>query len=115
MSRRSPRGDRDINQSPTRKELLNIEIIPGHPDKTTRIGSQMSEETKKEVVRCFQCNADIFAWTPQDLKGIDPKVTTHYHNIDPSVKLVKQKKRHFGSEKDKIIQTKVDKLMAAGH
>ncbi|KAL0438976.1 UNVERIFIED_CONTAM: hypothetical protein Slati_2380600 [Sesamum latifolium] len=53
--------------------LLNIEIIPGHPDKTTQIGSQMSEETKKEVVRCLQRNADIFAWTPQDLEGIDLK------------------------------------------
>ncbi|KAL0435165.1 UNVERIFIED_CONTAM: Transposon Ty3-G Gag-Pol polyprotein [Sesamum radiatum] len=28
---------------------------------------------------------------------------------------VKRKKRHFGPEKDKIIQAKVNKLMAAGH
>ncbi|KAL0433507.1 UNVERIFIED_CONTAM: hypothetical protein Slati_2685000 [Sesamum latifolium] len=82
------------------EELLNIEIIPEHPSKTTRIGSQMSEETKKEVVRCLQHNADIFAWTPQDLEGIEPKVITHYLNIDPSIKPVKQKKRHFGPEKD---------------
>ncbi|KAL0312944.1 UNVERIFIED_CONTAM: hypothetical protein Sradi_5693700 [Sesamum radiatum] len=97
---------------PTEK-LLNIEIIPGYPDKTTLIGSQMSEETKKEVVLCLQRNADIFAWTPQDLERIEPKVITHYLNIDPSIKLVKQKKRHFGPEKDKIIQAEVDKLMTA--
>ncbi|KAL0386118.1 UNVERIFIED_CONTAM: Transposon Ty3-G Gag-Pol polyprotein [Sesamum radiatum] len=30
-------------------------------------------------------------------------------------KLVKQKKRHFGPEKDKVIQAEIDKLMAAGH
>ncbi|KAL0420761.1 UNVERIFIED_CONTAM: hypothetical protein Slati_3099000 [Sesamum latifolium] len=71
------------------EELLNIEITPGHPDKTTRIGSQMSEETKKEVVWCLQRNADIFAWTPQDLERIDPKVITHYLNIDPNIKPVK--------------------------
>ncbi|KAL0420443.1 UNVERIFIED_CONTAM: Retrovirus-related Pol polyprotein from transposon [Sesamum latifolium] len=97
------------------EELLNIEIILGHPDKTTRIGSQMSEETKKEVVQCLQRNVDIFAWTPKDLEGIDPKVITHHINIDPSIKPVKQKKRHFGPEKDKIIQVEVDKLMEAGH
>ncbi|KAL0383831.1 UNVERIFIED_CONTAM: hypothetical protein Slati_4547600, partial [Sesamum latifolium] len=60
-------------------------------------------------------NADIFAWALQDLEGIDPKVITHHLNIDPSIKPVKQKKRHFGPEKDKIIQEEVDKLMAAGH
>ncbi|KAL0434144.1 UNVERIFIED_CONTAM: hypothetical protein Slati_2748700 [Sesamum latifolium] len=67
------------------EELLNIEIILGHPDKITR-----------------------------DLEGIDPKVITHDLNLDPSIKLVKQKKRHFGPEKDKIIRAEVDKLMTAG-
>ncbi|KAL0428064.1 UNVERIFIED_CONTAM: hypothetical protein Slati_2981200 [Sesamum latifolium] len=83
--------------------------------KTTRIGSHLGEEAKKEITLCLQRNADIFAWTPQDLEGIDPQVITHHLNIDPNCKLVKQKKRHFGPEKDKIIQAEVNKLMAAGH
>ncbi|KAL0320056.1 UNVERIFIED_CONTAM: hypothetical protein Sradi_5267100 [Sesamum radiatum] len=74
------------------EELLNIEIIPGNPDKTTRIGSHLGEEDKKEITLCLQHNADIFAWTPQDLEGIDPQVITHHVNIDPSYKPVKQKK-----------------------
>ncbi|KAL0285049.1 UNVERIFIED_CONTAM: Transposon Ty3-G Gag-Pol polyprotein [Sesamum angustifolium] len=52
---------------------------------------------------------------PQDLEEIDPNVITHHLNIDPSIKLVKQKKKHFGLEKDNIIQVEVHKLMAAGH
>ncbi|KAL0451528.1 UNVERIFIED_CONTAM: hypothetical protein Slati_1130900 [Sesamum latifolium] len=97
------------------EELLNIEIIPGNPDKTTRIGSHLDEEARKEITLCLQRNADIFAWTPQDLEGIDPQVITHHLNIDPNCKPVKQKKRHFGPEKDKIIQAEVNKLRAAGH
>ncbi|KAL0367023.1 UNVERIFIED_CONTAM: Transposon Ty3-G Gag-Pol polyprotein [Sesamum radiatum] len=96
------------------EELLNIEIIPGNPEKTTRIGSHLDEEAKKEISLCLQRNANIFAWTPQDLEGIDPQVITHHLNIDPSYKPVKEKKRHFGLEKDKIIQTEVSKLMATG-
>ncbi|KAL0445051.1 UNVERIFIED_CONTAM: hypothetical protein Slati_2227800 [Sesamum latifolium] len=75
----------------------------------------MNEKTKEETILCLQSNVDIFALAPQDLEGIDPKVITHHLNIDPSIKPVKQKKRHFGPEKDKIIQAEVDKLMAAGH
>ncbi|KAL0312297.1 UNVERIFIED_CONTAM: hypothetical protein Sradi_5629000 [Sesamum radiatum] len=97
------------------EELLNIEVIPGSPDKTTRIGSHLCGETKEEIVSCLRRNADIFAWAPQDLEGVDPKVITYHLNIDPGIKPVKQKKRHFGPKKDKVNQAEVDKLMAAGH
>ncbi|KAL0391163.1 UNVERIFIED_CONTAM: hypothetical protein Scaly_0473400 [Sesamum calycinum] len=36
-------------------------------------------------------------------------------SLPTNIKLVKQKKRHFGPENDKIIQAEVDKLMAVGH
>ncbi|KAL0405925.1 UNVERIFIED_CONTAM: hypothetical protein Slati_3906400 [Sesamum latifolium] len=35
------------------EELLNIEIIPGNPDKTMRIGSHLGEEAKKEITLCL--------------------------------------------------------------
>ncbi|KAL0409950.1 UNVERIFIED_CONTAM: hypothetical protein Slati_3584700 [Sesamum latifolium] len=109
----------EITETPAKvqpaEELLNIQIIPGDPDKITRIGSHLGEEAKKEITLCLQRNADIFAWTPQDLEGIDPQVITHHLNIDPNYKPIKQKKRHFGPKKDKIIQAEVNKLMAAGH
>ncbi|KAL0416874.1 UNVERIFIED_CONTAM: hypothetical protein Slati_3519300 [Sesamum latifolium] len=38
------------------EELLNIQIIPGDPDKTTRIGSHLGEEAKKEITLCLQRN-----------------------------------------------------------
>ncbi|KAL0401542.1 UNVERIFIED_CONTAM: hypothetical protein Slati_4184100 [Sesamum latifolium] len=82
-----------------RQELLSIEIIPGSPEKTTRIGSQISEETKKELVQCLQRNADIFAWTPQNLEGIDPRVTTHHLNMDPNIKPVKQRRGTSGPKR----------------
>ncbi|KAL0427851.1 UNVERIFIED_CONTAM: hypothetical protein Slati_2959900 [Sesamum latifolium] len=80
-----------------------------------RIGSQINETLRGEVIECLKRNLDVFAWTPQDLEGIDPEVISHHLNIDPHVKPVKQKKRHFGPEKDKIIQAEIDKLVAAGN
>ncbi|KAL0456492.1 UNVERIFIED_CONTAM: hypothetical protein Slati_0988400 [Sesamum latifolium] len=71
------------------EELLNIELVPGEPEKVTRIGSQMDEAIWKEVIQCLRRNVDIFAWTPQALEGINPEVITHHLNIDPRVKPVK--------------------------
>ncbi|KAL0444708.1 UNVERIFIED_CONTAM: hypothetical protein Slati_2193500 [Sesamum latifolium] len=97
---KAPEGENSEEiETPTKvqpaEELLNIEIIPGNPDKTTRIGSHLGEEAKKEITLCLQRNADIFAWTPQDLEGIDPQVITHHLNIDPNCKPVKIEEKTF--------------------
>ncbi|KAL0427118.1 UNVERIFIED_CONTAM: hypothetical protein Slati_2886600 [Sesamum latifolium] len=110
----TPGGVGEVQGDPLQSRRCYVDTVR-NPDKTTRISSHLGEEAKKEIILCLQCNADIFAWTPQDLEGIDPQVITHHLNIDPNCKPVKQKKRHFGPEKDKIIQTEVNKLMTAGH
>ncbi|KAL0405504.1 UNVERIFIED_CONTAM: hypothetical protein Slati_3864300 [Sesamum latifolium] len=75
----------------------------------------MDGAIREEVIQCLRRNVDVFAWTPQDLEGISPEVITHHLNIGPRIKPLKQKKRHFDPEKDRIIQAKIDKLVAAGH
>ncbi|KAL0402351.1 UNVERIFIED_CONTAM: hypothetical protein Slati_4265000 [Sesamum latifolium] len=97
------------------EELLTVELIPGNPDKITKIESKMKEDVREQVINYLRKNKDILAWTPQDLEGIDPGVITHHLNLDPTIKLIKQKKRYFGPEKDKIIQGEVNKLLTAGH
>ncbi|KAL0404657.1 UNVERIFIED_CONTAM: hypothetical protein Sradi_2106500 [Sesamum radiatum] len=97
------------------EELLNIELVPGDTGKTTWIDSQIDETLWEKVIQCLKRNIDVFVWTPQDLEGISPEVISHHLNIDPRIKPVRQKKRHFDLEKDKIIQAQIDKLMAAGH
>ncbi|KAL0340339.1 UNVERIFIED_CONTAM: Transposon Ty3-G Gag-Pol polyprotein [Sesamum radiatum] len=48
-------------------------------------------------------------------EGDRPGVVAHHLKLDPSVKPVKQKKRHFGPKKDKIIRGEVNKLLLAEH
>ncbi|KAL0378879.1 UNVERIFIED_CONTAM: hypothetical protein Sradi_3193400 [Sesamum radiatum] len=78
LARKEKRKKENPEETPAKvqpaEELLNIEIIPGDPDKTMRIGSHLGEEVKKETTLCLQRNADIFAWTPQNLEGIDPQL-----------------------------------------
>ncbi|XP_073295887.1 uncharacterized protein [Primulina huaijiensis] len=50
-----------------------------------------------------------------ELTGISPMVSEHQLNILEGSRPVKQKKRHFGPEKDKVIDEKVKELLRAGH
>ncbi|KAI3473671.1 hypothetical protein Pfo_031543, partial [Paulownia fortunei] len=97
------------------EELINIELIPGDGTRTTRIGTQLSQELTDSMTQFLRNNIDIFAWNVRDLEGIDPGVAVHHLNVDPAYKPVKQKKRHFGLENDKVIQKEVEKLLEAGH
>ncbi|KAL0411328.1 UNVERIFIED_CONTAM: hypothetical protein Slati_3722500 [Sesamum latifolium] len=75
------------------EELLTIELITDDPDKITKIGSKIKEDVPQQVINCLRKNKDIFAWTSQDLEGIDPGVITHHLNLDPTIRPMKQKKR----------------------
>ena len=46
--------------------------------------------------------------------GIDPTVITHRLNVSPSFKPVKQKRRSFAPERQKVINEEVGKLLQAG-
>ncbi|XP_059454999.1 uncharacterized protein LOC132185214 [Corylus avellana] len=58
-------------------------------------------------------NLEVFAWSPEDLPGIDPKDIVHHLNINPEVKLVKQKRRKFAPDRNMAIAEEVDNLLKA--
>ncbi|KAL0349747.1 UNVERIFIED_CONTAM: Retrovirus-related Pol polyprotein from transposon [Sesamum radiatum] len=97
------------------EESLTIELTLGDPGKVTKIGSKIIKNIRNQVINCLRKNKDIFAWTPQDLEGIDLGVITHHLNLNPNVKQAKQEKGHFGPDKDNIIQGEIDKLLSVGH
>ncbi|KAL0356127.1 UNVERIFIED_CONTAM: Retrovirus-related Pol polyprotein from transposon gypsy [Sesamum radiatum] len=97
------------------EEYRSIELVEGQPNRTTRIGSSMSKALETLMVEFLKGNVDLFAWSPADFRGIDPEVIVHRLNVDLSVRPIKQKKRSFGAERNRIIEEEVNKLMEAGY
>jgi len=50
---------------------------------------------KEELVAFLRHNNDVFAWSHEDMPGIDPSVIVHRLNVDPNYKLIKQRKKDF--------------------
>ncbi|XP_048605535.1 uncharacterized protein LOC125583040 [Brassica napus] len=48
------------------------------------------------------------------MKGIDPAITTHELNVDPTVKPIRQKRRKLGPDRSKAVNEEVDRLLGAG-
>src|SRR6187397_1022810 len=75
----------------------------------------MNVEVEMKLIACLRDNSDVFAWSTDDLKGIDPRITVHRLNMDPSIKYIRQKRKDFGPVKDAIISAEVYRLLKAGH
>ncbi|KAL0339302.1 UNVERIFIED_CONTAM: hypothetical protein Sangu_1452300 [Sesamum angustifolium] len=67
------------------------------------------------TIEFLRKNSDMFAWSPSNFKGVNPEVIVHRLNVDLQAKPVKQKKRSFRMEHNKIIEEEVEKLLRAGY
>ena len=93
--------------------LENISLDENNPERCTRVGADLEKKIKKDLVQFLKKNIDVFAWSHEDMAGIDLSVITHRLNVCPSSKPVQQKKMVFAPERDNAIKDKVQKLMVA--
>ncbi|KAL5541984.1 hypothetical protein UlMin_009694 [Ulmus minor] len=96
------------------KKLTEVPLFDDEPEKTCKIGSALTRQFKEDLIIFLREHRDVFAWSHEDMPGIDPNVIVHRLNIDPNFKPIKQKLRTFNAERYMAINTEVDKLLKAG-
>ena len=57
---------------------------------------------------------DVFAWSPYEVPGVDPKFIVHKLNVDPSFPPKKQKPRRSAKEHVEAMKSEVQRLKEAG-
>jgi hypothetical protein len=86
----------------------------GDSEKKIRVELQLPREQKDALVEFLRRNADVFAWSHEDMPGVKPSVITHRLNVDPSHRPVKQKRRSFAPERNQAVAVEVEKPLQAG-
>lgn len=51
-------------------DTVDIKVIEGRPDRTTKIRKDLPDTLKTEIVKLIRQYSDIFAWDPKDMPGI---------------------------------------------
>ncbi|XP_073127517.1 uncharacterized protein [Henckelia pumila] len=90
-----------------------VELIPGA--QIVKLAADLSPSVKQNLVGCLKKNKDVFAWSVSELTGVSAEIMVHRLNILAGVRPIKQKKRHFGPDKDKVIKKEVEELLKEGH
>ena len=95
------------------EKLEEVPLNSSDPGRTTKIGTLTNPTIRQELITFLRGNRDVFAWSHEDMPGIDPSVMVHRLNVSPAFPLVRQKKRVFASERDQAIAEEIQKLQEA--
>jgi hypothetical protein len=93
------------------KPMLLCEDIA---DQKVLLGSQLSDEQEKILLRFLFNNKDVFAWTANDLCGVNRDVIEHSLNVDPSFRQRKQRLRKMSEDKAEGARNEVKRLLSVG-
>ena len=95
------------------ERLEDVLLDDSKPDRTTRIGTLPNLTVCQTLVTFLKNNRDVFAWSHEDMPGINPSVMVHSLNMSPFFTPVRQKKRVFAPKRDQAITEEVHKLQEA--
>jgi hypothetical protein len=93
------------------KPMLLCEDIA---DQKVLLGSQLSDEQENTLLRFLFNNKDVFAWTTNNLCGVNRDVIEHSLKVDPSFRPRKQRLRKMSEDKAKGARNEVKRLLSAG-
>jgi hypothetical protein len=76
------------------------------------LGSQLSEEQEKTLIRFLFNNKDVFSWSANDLCGVNRDVIEHSLNVDPSFMPRKQRLQKISDDKAEGARIEVKRLLS---
>jgi hypothetical protein len=83
-------------------------------DQRVLLGSQLSDEQEKTLLKFLFNNKDVFTWIANDLYGVNRDVIEHLLNVDPSFRPRKQRLRKMSEDKAGGARNEVKRLLSAG-
>ena len=96
------------------EELEEVILDESRPGRTTRMGTLASPTIRQDPAGFLRMNQDVFAWSHEDMPGIDSSIIVHKLNVNPGSTPIRQKKQVFAQERDKAVAEEVRKLLEAG-
>jgi hypothetical protein len=82
--------------------------------KKVLFGSQLSDEQEKALLKFLFNNKDVFAWSANNLCGVNRDVIEHSLNVDPAIRPRKQKIQKMSDDKAEGAINEVKRLLSAG-
>jgi len=99
---------------PHQEDVEVLDLSEGDEKKEVKIGTSMKKEVKEELCALLKEFKDMFAWSYNDMPGLDTDIVQHKLPLKPECPPVKQKLRRMKPEMSLKIKEEVQKQFDAG-
>ena len=74
------------------EELEEVTLDESRSRRTTRIETLANQPIRQALIAFLKMNQDVFAWSHENMLGIDPSIIVHRLNVNPASSPIRQKK-----------------------
>lgn len=103
----------ESQKKPNMDETEVIDLGDEETAKEIRVSIQLEAETKQELIIMLKKYIDIFAWSYDDMPGLNTNIVSHRLPTNPTCPPVKQKMRKFKPDLSLKIKEEVTKQIEA--
>ncbi|RVW86544.1 Pro-Pol polyprotein [Vitis vinifera] len=86
----------------------------GDQPREIRIGSSLSPDERSRLIDLLRSYLDVFAWSYEDMPGLDPSIVQHHLPILPHARPVKQKLRRLHPRWSLQVKEEIRKQLSVG-
>ena len=81
--------------SPPFDDLETVDLGTADQPRELRIGTTLFADERDNLLRLLISYLDVFAWSFEDMSGLDPSIVQHHLPLMPHARPVKQKLRRL--------------------
>ena len=95
-------------------EITTVNVGTEKDPRLVQIGASLASEERERVGALLKDFKEVFAWSYEDMPGIDPEIVQHRIPLDPEARSVKQKLKRIRPDWALKIKEEVTKQIDAG-
>ena len=104
----------DERVSPTTGNVEIVDFGTEDQPRELKIGSPLSTDEKDRLIHLLRSYLDVFAWSYEDMSGLDPSIVQHHLPTLPHARPVKQKLRRLHPRWSLQVKEEIQKQLSVG-
>ena len=103
-----------VSQRVKNMDLEEVDIGKDGQQRPVLIVKNLPETFKTELTQTLREYRDVFTWSYEDMKGLDPQFYQHKINLSPHIIPVKLRRYRLNSNYAAKVKEEIDKLLRVG-
>ena len=104
----------DERVSPPFDDLETVDLGTADQHREMRIGTTLSADERDSLLRLLRSYLDVFAWSYEDMPGLDPSIVQHHLPLVPHARPVKQQLRRLHPRWSLQVKEEIQKQLSVG-